>query len=147
MGRLRRSRKHHAHKLQKLQKTKRKKRDLDQIYEDLQPEEVKKFTSLEVDLDLPGQGQFYCISCSRYFITNKVLIEHFQTKLHKKRVKQLKEKPYTGPDILIDNGKPLNRNPVPIPAPMDNVTSTENQTPIDNLNPYKQSNSDPIVIQ
>lgn len=69
--------------------------DLDQIQEDIAkhaaaPPKVPKF-----DQELPGCGQYYCLACARYFITDKTLEEHLKSKLHKKRVKLAAEKPYS----------------------------------------------------
>ncbi|KAK9168630.1 hypothetical protein Syun_000770 [Stephania yunnanensis] len=44
------------------------------------------------DEDLPGMGQFYCLHCDRYFSSVSVRDDHFKTKKHKRRVKQM-----TGP--------------------------------------------------
>ena len=52
----------------KSRKTKRYQRDIDQIVNDLQPQNIIKFNNLEVDEDLPGLGQFYCVFCAKYFI-------------------------------------------------------------------------------
>ncbi|OAY65950.1 zinc finger C2H2 protein ECU02_0310 [Ananas comosus] len=41
------------------------------------------------DEDLPGMGQFYCAHCDRYFANDDVREEHFRSKRHKKRVKQM----------------------------------------------------------
>ena len=38
--------------------------DIDQIHDDLQPEKAGKLLSQEVDLDLPGSGQHYCLTCA-----------------------------------------------------------------------------------
>ena len=65
-------------------KTKARTKDLDQIHEDLQDSNPSKFTS-ELDPDLPGLGQFYCIECARYFTNECSLLDHIKTKLHKKR--------------------------------------------------------------
>ncbi|KAK1283992.1 hypothetical protein QJS10_CPB21g00320 [Acorus calamus] len=53
--------------------------------------EAKEGTSkpLPVDEDLPGMGQFYCLHCDRYFANVLVRDDHFRTKLHKKRAKQM----------------------------------------------------------
>lgn len=60
----------------------------DAVYEDLQkPEDERK--PLPIDEDLPGMGQFYCLHCDRYFANISIRDEHFQTKRHKKRVKQM----------------------------------------------------------
>jgi len=39
-------------------------RDIDQIHDDIQPENAAKFEKPELDPDLPGMGQFYCIPCA-----------------------------------------------------------------------------------
>jgi len=99
---------------------------LDQVFDDVKPENVSKFDSQAVDEDLPGLGQHYCVHCryllllllllllplfhlllwidlsffppafcSRYFIGKAALDTHFLSKTHKKRLKLLKEEPYT----------------------------------------------------
>ncbi|KAK4799364.1 hypothetical protein SAY86_024729 [Trapa natans] len=58
------------------------------VYEELnKPEEQRR--PLPVDEDLPGMGQYYCLHCDRYFSNVAVRDEHFKTKRHKKRVKQM----------------------------------------------------------
>lgn len=74
---------------------KRPGKDLDQIHEDLKPEKAAKLLQQEIDYDLPGNGQFYCIECERHFVDEKTRQLHRKTKLHKNRVKTLKEVPYT----------------------------------------------------
>lgn len=69
----------------------RRAKDLDQIVEDLEAGRRQ----VEVDEDLPGGGQFQCVECSRFFISPPVLEAHLRSKSHKKRVKELKDKPYT----------------------------------------------------
>ena len=39
-------------------------KDLDQIHEDLRPENADKFLNKQVDPDLPGGGKFYCLHCA-----------------------------------------------------------------------------------
>ncbi|KAJ6300063.1 hypothetical protein OIU85_000766 [Salix viminalis] len=48
-----------------------------------------KEATLPLDEDLPGMGQYYCLHCDRYFANVSVRDEHFKTKRHKKRVKQM----------------------------------------------------------
>ncbi|KAM4046211.1 zinc finger protein 593 isoform 1-T2 [Anomaloglossus baeobatrachus] len=81
--------------ISKLWKTKRRVKDIDQIHEDLRPENVPRLLKQEIDYSLPGNAQHYCIHCARYFVDLKTLKEHFKTKVHKRRLKQLKEEPYT----------------------------------------------------
>ena len=90
----------------KNRRTRNKTKDLDQIVEDLQPEKLLKFKNPEIDENLPGLGQFYCIFCARYFVNQKSLDDHYKTKEHKKRVKVVKtEKPYTIEESKMHAGK------------------------------------------
>ncbi|KAG2460978.1 zinc finger protein 593 [Polypterus senegalus] len=97
-----RSRKVGSHKsggkkknISKLWKTKRRTKDLDQIHDDMKPGVAEKLLHQEVDYDIAGNAQHYCLHCARYFIDLKSLKEHFKTKVHKRRLKQLSETPYT----------------------------------------------------
>ncbi|KAF6721839.1 Zinc finger protein 593 [Oryzias melastigma] len=85
----------HKKKNLKSIKTKRRTKDLDQIHSDLKPETAAKLLNQEVDFDVTGCAQHYCLHCARYFVDMRSLKEHFKTKVHKKRLKQLKEEPYT----------------------------------------------------
>lgn len=42
-----------------------------------------------------GGGEFPCVHCSRHFIDKATLQIHLKTKVHKRRLKELKEKPYS----------------------------------------------------
>lgn len=66
-----------------------------QIDEDLQPEKARSLLNQEPDLDKPGNAQFYCLHCARYFINDQALQEHFKTKVHKRRLKALELEPYS----------------------------------------------------
>lgn len=59
---------------------KRKGKDLDEIHEDLGPEKAAKLLKQDFDLDLPGNGQFYCIECNRYFVDTPTMDKHKATK-------------------------------------------------------------------
>ena len=69
-------------------------RGMDQVYEDLQPENLEKLKAKEADVSLPGLGQFYCVACVRHFSNVQALTEQWKTKDHKRRKKTLKEKPF-----------------------------------------------------
>ena len=43
----------------------------------------------------PGLGQYYCVTCARYFISPVAMKAHLKAKDHKKRLKATKEIPYT----------------------------------------------------
>ena len=59
-----------------------------------QPEVIREKTAL--DPDKPGLGQFYCVSCCRYLITQRALDDHNRTSKHKRRLKMLlTETPYS----------------------------------------------------
>ncbi|KAL3825870.1 hypothetical protein ACJIZ3_021899 [Penstemon smallii] len=66
--------------------------------------------SLPVDEDLPGMGQYYCLHCDRYFANATVRDEHFKTKRHRKRLKQLIDAPHTQlhADLAAGMGMPDN---------------------------------------
>ncbi|KAG6771861.1 hypothetical protein NC652_016506 [Populus alba x Populus x berolinensis] len=61
----------------------------DAVYEELQKPDGEMKSTLPLDEDLPGMGQYYCLHCDRYFANVTVRDEHFKTKRHKKRVKQM----------------------------------------------------------
>lgn len=48
-----------------------------------------------IDETKPGLGQYYCIPCAKYFETQTAKSHHQRGKVHKRRVKLLKEGPYT----------------------------------------------------
>lgn len=65
--------------------------DLDQIFKNVAAPQVQ-----EINTELPGSGQFYCIGCARHFIDAGVMEIHERTKAHKKRAKTLKnDTPYS----------------------------------------------------
>ncbi|KAF2070610.1 hypothetical protein CYY_008067 [Polysphondylium violaceum] len=107
--------------------TKNRAKDIDQIYNEIQPENIEKYTKIEIDPELPGMGQHFCIHCSKHYITDEALNTHFQTKTHKRRVKELKVKPYMGEHsyLPIDNGKKLR------PTPADSTDTTTTTTTMD----------------
>ncbi|XP_046963932.1 zinc finger protein 593 homolog [Vanessa cardui] len=81
--------------LKKRWRVRNRKKDLDQIDVDLQDDNAEKLLNQEVDLDRPGAAQHYCLHCARYFIDNHALLEHFKTKVHKRRLKALELEPYS----------------------------------------------------
>ncbi|KAL3982122.1 Zinc-finger double-stranded RNA-binding family protein [Acanthocheilonema viteae] len=76
---------------------KRKGKDMDQIIEEMRSEKQRCFATQHVNfnLDLPGDGHFYCIQCARYFIDEKSLSSHRSSKVHRQRLKRLREPAYT----------------------------------------------------
>jgi len=81
--------------LQRARRTFGRTKDLDQVADDLKPENYDKLKNQPLDLDLPGNGEYYCVHCARYFISEKAIDTHFISKEHKKRIKVTKETPYT----------------------------------------------------
>ncbi|KKO74856.1 zinc finger protein [Vairimorpha ceranae] len=41
--------------------------------------------------EVPSNGKFYCMECDRFFISENSLASHLKTKVHKKRIKELKD--------------------------------------------------------
>ena len=67
MGRLRRKRVHKNIKdFKKKCRTRKRTKDLDQIHEDMKPENAKKLLEMAStdSNDLPGGGQYYCVHCA-----------------------------------------------------------------------------------
>ncbi|KAL4712392.1 hypothetical protein ACJJTC_001553 [Scirpophaga incertulas] len=81
--------------LKKRWRLRNRRKDLDEIDTDLKEENAQKLLNQEVDLDLPGSAQHYCLHCARYFIDEHSLNEHFKTKVHKRRLKALELEPYS----------------------------------------------------
>ncbi|KAM3964066.1 zinc finger protein 593 homolog [Aphomia sociella] len=81
--------------LKKRWRVRNRKKDLDQIDVDLKEENAEVLLNQDVDLDLPGAAQHYCLHCARYFIDEQALKEHFKTKVHKRRLKALELEPYS----------------------------------------------------
>ncbi|XP_028169037.1 zinc finger protein 593 homolog [Ostrinia nubilalis] len=81
--------------LKKRWRLRNRKKDLDQIDVDIKEENAEKLLNQDVDLDLPGSAQHYCLHCARYFIDDQALTEHFKTKVHKRRLKALELEPYS----------------------------------------------------
>lgn len=101
-----RARKRNRHRdIKRSCKTKAFRKDVDQIAEILlKPQDVE-----ELDPDLPGLGQFKCRECDVYYTCQRDLAAHSKSKVHKRRVKELKN-PYTIEESLaaggigVDNG-------------------------------------------
>jgi len=79
----------------KARKTKHRTKDIDEIVNDLKPDNIVKINNRVLDENLPGLGQFYCVFCSRYFVNKDSLTNHYRGKEHKKQIKRTKEEPYS----------------------------------------------------
>ncbi|ODO07584.1 bud site selection protein 20 [Cryptococcus wingfieldii CBS 7118] len=96
MGRLRRSRTHHARRdVHRAARTRVRTKDLDQIEMDLRPTNRGKLEKQPIDEDKPGLGQHYCVECAKYYESDLALKNHTKSKVHRRRLKDLKEPAYT----------------------------------------------------
>ncbi|KAJ1505912.1 Bud site selection protein 20, partial [Coelomomyces lativittatus] len=66
--------------------------------DDLNPENKLKLQSQVFNVDLPGNGLYYCVECAKYFMNEAVLLFHRKSKVHKRRLKELKNGKYTQKD-------------------------------------------------
>lgn len=68
-------------------------RGIDQIATDLtNPTHLAAYKSYKGDAsDLPGGGLHYCIECAKWFDTDDNLNKHAKGKVHKRRVKELRD--------------------------------------------------------
>lgn len=58
-------------------------------------ESIHKLKNQPLDETKPGLGQYYCVECAKYFENQLSLDRHNKGKVHKRRVRELKKKPYT----------------------------------------------------
>ncbi|KAJ2940179.1 hypothetical protein O0L34_g11742 [Tuta absoluta] len=119
-----------------------RKKDLDQIDEDLQDEKAEKLLNQDVDLDLPGAAQHYCLHCARYFINDQSLQEHFRTKVHKRRLKALELEPYSIEESERAAGlgsfKPASKRKIETQNTKKNTTDKDGDTVLDEVSPSKK---------
>ncbi|KAK4990810.1 hypothetical protein LTR66_006712 [Elasticomyces elasticus] len=77
-------------------KTRRHTRDLDQIHADVHSHKhLKQYTDTKAPEDLPGLGQWYCTECAKWFESELNFVAHTKGKPHRRRVRQLRDEPYT----------------------------------------------------
>eukprot|EP00919_Chromeraceae_sp_WS-2016_P054074 GHVR01128356.1.p2 GENE.GHVR01128356.1~~GHVR01128356.1.p2 ORF type:complete len:116 (+),score=26.73 GHVR01128356.1:701-1048(+) len=94
MGRNHKKRSHADHRrIRRKHDLRRRTNDIDQAHE-----ELNNPPKLMVDEELPGNGMFYCLPCSRHFVSELVLKEHSKTKTHKRRLRDATQVPYTQRD-------------------------------------------------
>lgn len=61
--------------------------------------------------DLPGLGKHYCKECAKFFESDTNFVAHQKGKVHKRRVKALREEPYSQKEaeaaigLTTNNGK------------------------------------------
>lgn len=70
---------------------------MDQVlYTDLKSSDsISALETQPIDETKPGLGQHYCVPCAKYFETASAKSHHQRGKVHKRRVKLIKEGPYT----------------------------------------------------
>lgn len=91
-------------------KTKRRIKDLDVIFQELSSKEkIQELLNQPLDETKPGLGQHYCIHCAKYMESAMALKTHLKSKVHKRRVKELKSMPYTQEVADAANGVNLNK--------------------------------------
>ncbi|KAL9062053.1 MAG: hypothetical protein Q9206_000008 [Seirophora lacunosa] len=85
--------------------------DLDQVHADLRSSKhLAEHKTAKAAEDLPGLGQFYCVECAKWFESEYSMVQHRRGKNHKRRIRMLKEEPYSQKEadaavgLLTDNG-------------------------------------------
>lgn len=56
---------------------------------------MQQYHDTKAPEDLPGFGQWYCTECAKWFESETNFVKHAKGKPHKRRVRQLKEEPYS----------------------------------------------------
>ena len=70
--------------------------DADQVHKVLRnPKQKVALQHQAIDLEQIGLAQFYCLECAQYFAEATSLAGHKRGSKHKKRLKVLKEVPYS----------------------------------------------------
>lgn len=105
-------------------------------------ENAGKLLNQQVDLDLPGAAQHYCLHCARYFIDDHSLQDHFKTKVHKRRLKALELEPYTVEEAERAAGQGSFKQPAKRKIVTQNteksVTDEDGDTIIEEVSPTKK---------
>ena len=93
-------------------KTRRTTRGLDQVHADVASKKhLQQHLDTHAPEDLPGFGQHYCVQCAKFFESQTNLEKHTKGKPHKRRLRQLKDEPYTQKEaeaaagLTTDNGR------------------------------------------
>ncbi|CCC09489.1 hypothetical protein SMACR_03519 [Sordaria macrospora] len=93
-------------------KTRRRLRDVDQVQKDLtNARHLELYKETKAVEDLPGLGRHYCVECAKWFDMESTLVKHTKGKPHRRRLKELKEGPYTHKEadaavgLWTDNGR------------------------------------------
>lgn len=110
-------------------------------------ENAEKLLNQDVDLDLPGSAQHYCIHCARYFIDDQALNEHFKTKVHKRRLKALELEPYSIEESERAAGLgsfklPSKRKIETQTKPKSNITDEDGDAVLEEVSPSKKQKID-----
>ena len=67
-------------------------------------ESINRLKHQPIDENKPGLGQYYCIECAHYFENQLALDRHNKGKKHKRRVRELKQQPYSTLEAEAANG-------------------------------------------
>lgn len=79
---------------------------MDEVQDDIAKEvEQGRKTVFELDDDLPGLGQFYCTPCAKHFSDEQAQGAHYQSKAHKRRLKDVAEKQYSQDEANLGAGR------------------------------------------
>lgn len=128
-------------------KTKRRTKDLDLIYNDLsRKESIVALKNQPLDENKPGLGQYYDIHCAKYFETQLALDRHLKGKPHKRRVKELKERPYTPLEAEAAAGVNMNKFMESVEKyKAIELEKSENKEELDTLINQRKDNLDAII--
>ncbi|KAF2747556.1 hypothetical protein M011DRAFT_402135 [Sporormia fimetaria CBS 119925] len=90
-------------------KTRRHTRDLDQVHADLRSDRhLAQFKDTKHVEDLPGLGQWYCKECAKWFESETNFASHQKGKVHKRRVRALRDEPYSQKEAELAAGLTTN---------------------------------------
>lgn len=78
----------------------------DQTFKHLTTQKLAdKLKNQEIDYDVAGLAQNFCLACNRHFNTQQVMEEHVRSKKHKQQVKKMKkDKPFSHEEMYAASG-------------------------------------------
>ncbi|KAH0544002.1 hypothetical protein FGG08_001769 [Glutinoglossum americanum] len=87
--------------------------DLDQVHADLHStKHLNQYKNSKAADDLPGLGQHYCVECAKWFESEHNLVQHRRGKNHLRRVRLLREEPYSQREAEAAVGLGVDNGPV-----------------------------------
>ena len=74
-------------------------------------QKIASLAAAKVDYDQPGCGKYFCVACNKHHIDKQALSQHFKSKPHRRRIKQLRDEPYSQEEANQGQQRPTAHRP------------------------------------